>query len=119
MAYLHALAKQNIAGSAASARELLNEIVSGEYALGLQMFNHAAVLSAQQGAPVNWIPMAPAMMTFNVSALTAGGPHPNAAKLLEDFIVSPEGQELYKKGDSSDGETRRFLLLIRACGPIK
>jgi iron(III) transport system substrate-binding protein len=96
MDYLRAMAKQNIAGAAVSARQILDQVVAGEYSIALQMFNHAAVLSAQQGAPVQWIPMNPALLNFNVVGLTAGGPHPNAGKLLEDFVISREGQELYK-----------------------
>jgi iron(III) transport system substrate-binding protein len=96
MQYLHALARQNIAGAAASGRKILDQIVAGEYAIGLEIFNHAAVLSARKGAHVKWIPMSPAIQTFNVIGLTAGGPHPNAGKLLEDFVLSKEGQELYK-----------------------
>ena len=96
--YLRALAQQNVAISPVSGRQILDQVISGEYAIGLQIFNHAAVLSARQGAPVQWIPMNPVMSTLNVIGLTAGGPHPNAAKLLIDFAISPEGQELYKNG---------------------
>ena len=94
--YLRALAKQEVTGSAVSARQILDQVIAGEYAIGLQIFNHASVLSARQGAPVAWIPMNPALVTLNVVGLTAGGPHPNAGKLLVDFVTSREGQELYK-----------------------
>jgi ABC-type Fe3+ transport system substrate-binding protein len=99
MEYLRALAKQNIAGAPLSAREILNQVISQEYSIGLQVYNHAAALSAKQGAPIKWIPMSPSLVDFNVVALTAGAPHPNAGKLLEDFIISPEGQEIYAKAD--------------------
>jgi ABC-type Fe3+ transport system substrate-binding protein len=98
MDYLRRLAGQDVTGSAVSGRQILDQVIAGEYAIGLQIFNHASVLSAQQGAPVKWIPMNPALLTFNVIGLTAGGPHPNAGKLLIDFAISSEGQELYKKG---------------------
>ena len=95
--YRRALAKQDVAGAAVSARQILDQVIAGEYAIGLQIFNHAAVLSAQQGAPVAWIPMNPSLQTLNVVGLTAGGAHPNAGKLLVDFVTSREGQELYQK----------------------
>jgi iron(III) transport system substrate-binding protein len=96
--FLKRLAAQNVTGVKASARQVLDQIVAGEFAIGLQMFNHATVLSAQKGAPVAWIPVNPALATPNVISLTANGPHPNAGKLFMDFALSREGQELFRDG---------------------
>jgi ABC-type Fe3+ transport system substrate-binding protein len=96
--YLKRLAGQNITGIKASARQVLDQVIAGDYAIGLQMFNHATVLSGQRGAPVSWIAMNPALTTFNTISLTKGGPHPNAGKLLMDFALSAEGQALFRKG---------------------
>src|SRR5215467_10833024 len=40
LAYLRALAKQNIANLRGSAREVLDQVIAGEYAVALQIFNH-------------------------------------------------------------------------------
>lgn len=99
MTYLHALSKQKIGNVAASAREVLDQVIAGEYAIALQIFNHHAVISAKKGAPVDWIKMEPATGTLSVVAIHKNAPHPNAAKLLVDFIISKEGQEVFRDAD--------------------
>ena len=96
MAYLHKLATQRIAGVQASAREVLNEVVAGEYAIALQIFDYHPGISAAQGAHVDWIPMQPALAAFGAVSITKQAPHPNSAKLLEDFLVSTQGQTIFR-----------------------
>src|SRR5207237_2868834 len=98
-AYLRELAKQNIAPLPGAAREVLDQVIAGEYWIALQIFNHHAVISAKKGAPVDWIKMEPATGTLNVVSIHKGAPHPNAAKLLVDFIISKEGQEVFRDAD--------------------
>ena len=83
--------KQKIANVAAAAREVLDQVIAGEYPIALQIFNHHAVISAKKGAPVDWIKMEPATGTLSVIAIHKNAPHPNAAKLLVDFIISQGG----------------------------
>jgi iron(III) transport system substrate-binding protein len=99
MAYLRALSKQRIANLRGSAREVLDQIIAGEYAIALQIFNHHAVISAKKGAPVDWIKMEPATVTLSVLSVHKNAPHPNAAKLLVDFIISREGQEVFRRSN--------------------
>ena len=99
MAYLRALSKQNVANLRGSAREVLDQVIAGEYSVALQIFNHHAVISAKKGAPVDWIPMEPATGTLSVVSIHKNAPHPNAAKLLVDFIISKEGQEVFRRAD--------------------
>jgi ABC-type Fe3+ transport system substrate-binding protein len=94
MAYLRALAKQNIAGVKASGRQVLDLVIAGEYAMGLETFNHQSVLSAAKGAPSVWVPMSPALAVITVASVMREAPHPNAGKLLVDFLISKEGQEI-------------------------
>src|SRR5262252_6417274 len=51
MAYLRVLSQQQIANIGSAAREVLDQVIAGEYVLGLQIFNHHAVISAKKGAP--------------------------------------------------------------------
>jgi iron(III) transport system substrate-binding protein len=97
--YLRKLAKQNIAPVRGSARKVLDMVIAGEYPLALQIFNHHAVISAKKGAPVDWIKMEPATETLSVISVHKSAPHPNAAKLLVDFIISKEGQEVFRKAN--------------------
>jgi ABC-type Fe3+ transport system substrate-binding protein len=99
MEYLRAFAKQKVVNVAASAREVLDQVIAGEYPLALQIFNHHAVISAKKGAPVDWIKMEPATGTLSTVSIHKNAPHPNAAKLLFDFIISDEGQKVFRDAD--------------------
>ncbi len=99
MSYLRKLSQQKIANVAGAAREVLDQVIAGEYPIALQIFNHHAVISANKGAPVDWIKMEPATGTLSVISIHKSAPHPNAAKLLVDFIISKEGQQIYRDAD--------------------
>ena len=99
MDYLRALSKQNVSNLKVAARQVLDQVIAGEYSIALEIFNNHAVISAQQGAPAAWIPMNPALAVLSVLSLTKDPPHPNAAKLLVEFLVSDEGQKLYRDAD--------------------
>jgi len=99
MDYLKKLAGQNIVSIDASARQIVDQMIAGEYAIALQTFNHHSVISAAKGAPSAWIPMEPAMTTLNVVALTSKSPHPSAGKLFMEFLVSEDGQKLFRDAD--------------------
>ena len=51
--------KQNIKMVNASARAILDQVIGGEYAMSLQIFNHHAAISAKKGAPVDWVRLSP------------------------------------------------------------
>ncbi len=99
MAYLQRLRQQRIANLGVSAREVLDQVIGGEYAIALQIFNHHAMISKKKGAPVQWIPMEPATGVLSVVSIVRDAPHPNAAKLFEDFLVSKEGQAVYQAAE--------------------
>jgi iron(III) transport system substrate-binding protein len=97
--YLRKLAKQDIVDVDAAARQILDQVIAGEYSIALQIFNHHTVISAAKGAPVAWIPMEPATVVLNVVQMPTKSPHPNAGKLLFDFLESEEGQKLFRAAD--------------------
>ena len=97
--YLRRLAAQDIAGLQTSARQVLDQVIAGEYSIALQIFNHHAGISAAQGAPIDWIPMNPALGVMSVASVTKDAPHPAAGRLLVDFLASPEGQTVYRNAD--------------------
>ena len=96
---LQGLAKQNITGVPAAARQILDQVIAGEYALGIMMFNHHSVISAAKGAPVKWLPMSPSVITVNVAAVLKDAPRPNAGKLFFDYMISDEGQMIFRDND--------------------
>jgi iron(III) transport system substrate-binding protein len=99
MDYLKALAGQRIVNIEASSRAILDQVIAGEYPIGLMMFNHHTVISAQKGAPSDWVAMEPVPVTLDTLGLLKDAPHPNAARLLIDFLTSEDGQQVLRKAD--------------------
>ena len=96
MAYLRKLAAQKIVNVPASQRVVLDQVIGGQYPLGLMTFNYHSVISAKDGAPVRWLPIAPAIEVPNPGGLVKNAPHPNAGKLLLEYILSDEGQAVFR-----------------------
>jgi len=99
MAYLRALAKQDVVPLPIAIRAVLDRVIAGEYAIGLEMNNTHAAISAAQGAPVAWVPLDPVSETLQVTGVTKGASHPNAARLFIDFMVSRAGQVVFRDND--------------------
>jgi ABC-type Fe3+ transport system substrate-binding protein len=97
--YLRALARQNIIPLPVAARAVLDRVIAGEYPMGLEMNSSHAVISAALGAPVRFVPLDPVTMTMQIAGISRGAPHPNAARLFLDFIVSRAGQEVFRDAD--------------------
>lgn len=77
---------------------LLAELVAaGEVPIAAALYNHAVERLAKSGAPIKWKALAPTMGRAGGVAVSAKAPHPHAALLFADFILSREGQELIKK----------------------
>ncbi len=99
MDYLRALARQQVAPVAVSARQLLDQTIAGEYAIAIEIINNHAAISALKGAPCAWAPLELSLVASSVISATRDAPHPNAAKLFLDFVMSPEGQRIYRDRD--------------------
>lgn len=97
MEYLTKLADQNIVNVPASQRVVLDKVIAGEFPIGLMTFNHHSVISGNKGAPVEWVKFEPVIQAINPIGIIKGAPHPNAAKLLVEFILSEEGQNVMKE----------------------
>jgi iron(III) transport system substrate-binding protein len=97
MEYLKKLSAQRVVNIEASSRAILNQVIAGEYPIGLMMFNHHAVISAAKGAPCDWIKMEPVPVALDAAGILKAAPHPNAARLLVDFLTSEDGQRVLQK----------------------
>jgi iron(III) transport system substrate-binding protein len=95
-AYLQKLKQQNIAKSTASARQILDMVIAGEYPIAIQIFNHHAYISKVAGAPVDWQPLEPVTATNNTIGVAKNAPHPYAAMLFIDFVLSRQGQKVFQ-----------------------
>ncbi|HEX3864946.1 MAG TPA: extracellular solute-binding protein [Stellaceae bacterium] len=99
MAYLKKFAAQEPVFIPASQRVVLDKVIAGEYPLAVMTMNHHAAISAKQGAPVAWIKMQPLSESINLIGIVKQAPHPNAARLLTEFVLSDEGQKVLADND--------------------
>jgi iron(III) transport system substrate-binding protein len=92
-AYLQRLAQQNIATIPSANRVTVDRVIAGEYAMCLDAFLHHPIISAQKGAPVASLPLDPVITVVSSVMLPKAPPHPYAAMLFIDYLLSKEGQQ--------------------------
>jgi iron(III) transport system substrate-binding protein len=71
---------------------------SGEVPFALTTYSHGAEKMKQKGAPLEWFAITPAIGRANGIGIPRRAPHPHAAALFMDFVLSPEGQAILEKG---------------------
>lgn len=99
MDYLRKFAAQEPVFVAASPRAVLDQVIAGEYKVGVMMYNHHAAISAGKGAPITWLKIEPLVGLQSMIGILKDAPHPNAARVLEEFILSPDGQKVMADND--------------------
>jgi ABC-type Fe3+ transport system substrate-binding protein len=78
-------------------RTLVSQLVAaGEFPIQIDAHHHEAVALRQAGAPVDYVFPEPFIPVKSVSAfvISLHSPHPHAAALLVDFMLSKKGQEI-------------------------
>jgi len=99
LAYLQKLAEQDIAPIAAANRVTVDRVIDGEYAICLDAFLHHPIISARKGAPVASLPLDPVLTVVSSVMLPKAPPHPYAAMLFIDYLLSKEGQQTLQGAD--------------------
>jgi ABC-type Fe3+ transport system substrate-binding protein len=78
-------------------RSLVSQLVAaGEFPLQIDAHHHEAVALKKAGAPIDYVfpePFVP-VKAVSMFVLSAHPPHPHAAALLVDFMISKKGQEI-------------------------
>jgi ABC-type Fe3+ transport system substrate-binding protein len=97
--YLQKLAQQNIATIPAANRVTVDRVMAGEYAMCLDAFLHHPIISARKGAPVASLPLDPVNTAVSSVMLPKTPPHPYAAMLFIDYLLSQEGQQKLQGAD--------------------
>ena len=93
LAYLQNLAEQDIRIYASNSA-LAGAIATGERPIAFdQHLNNYGVVK-EKGAPVQFVVVNPTFLHLNGVAIAKGAPHPYAAALLYDWLVSKSGQEV-------------------------
>jgi iron(III) transport system substrate-binding protein len=72
---------------------LNNMVVAGEVPLALTLYSYLPEQSKRAGAPIDWIALKPTVAYTDGIGVMKRAPHPNAAALFYDFVLS-DGQAL-------------------------
>ena len=91
--FMTALAKQDI--QMRSGQTLIAQLIAaGEFPIGI-VLAHRIERMKEQGAPIEWVTTSdPVTASLHPIGIAAKAPHPNAAKLFIDFVLSREGQQI-------------------------
>jgi iron(III) transport system substrate-binding protein len=92
--YMRALAKQNVAVRRESTAMRAQLVIAGESDLDVDSTYSVLTPLIKNGAPVNWTTLGPTLVVPVGHGLSVRAPHPNAAKLFIDFVLSREGQRV-------------------------
>ena len=77
---------------------MMNMVASGEVPLALDVYNYKTEQMKKQGVPVDWQALQPAVAAPQAVAMFRHAPHPNAAVLFFDFMLS-DAQPILQKRD--------------------
>ena len=95
--FIQKLKLQDITLHAVSGRAILDMVISGELGASPTVFLSHSRVSISKGAPIKWVPMDVVPTNAGGVAVPANLPHPHAALLFADFLLSPEGQKFLGK----------------------
>jgi iron(III) transport system substrate-binding protein len=98
-AYLRQLAGQDIVTVPSANRVIVDRVMAGEYAICLDAFLHHPIISARKGAPVAPLPFDPVLTLVSSVMLPKNPPHPYAAMLFIDYLLSTDGQRRLQGAD--------------------
>jgi iron(III) transport system substrate-binding protein len=91
--FAHTLKPVVLDGHFAMARQ----ISAGEYPITLMNYSMLTTNLKQQGAPTDYVALDPVHLWFGMVGVNKNAPHPNAARLAANFLLSREAQEFSSK----------------------
>jgi iron(III) transport system substrate-binding protein len=95
-AFMRRLAAQNVHVQAGN-RMMVELAMAGEHAIGIAAYAHRIGQYQKRGAPMGWIKDDVLVTTPQAIGVSGYGKAPNAAKLIVDFVLSPEGQAILRR----------------------
>jgi len=95
--YFDKMAGQNITTQAGSIRAILDLVVAGEYQIMVSAALHHVAISQKKGAKIGFSSPDPVIARPDHIQLMKAAPHPHAAMLFIDFLLSKEGQGVLQK----------------------
>jgi len=76
--------------------QIADLVAAGEYPIGINTYSTNIEELKGHGAPVEWVGLDPVVAILHPIAINATAPHPNAAKLFVDYVLSKEGMMLLR-----------------------
>jgi iron(III) transport system substrate-binding protein len=94
--YMHRLARQDV--QMRKGHTLLAQLVAaGEIAMAVVVYSNRVERMKISGAPIEWVRFkGPTITAINAISIPEKAPHPDAARLFIDFVLSKEGQSLLR-----------------------
>lgn len=94
--FVKRLREQNMHMHMMAGSALTQLVAAGEIFASPSQFYSATNVAVKRGAPLAWVPMDLVPTSAGGAAVYVNAPHPHAALLFVDFLLSPEGQKLYE-----------------------
>jgi iron(III) transport system substrate-binding protein len=94
--FFTALGRQ-VANFRAGHQIIAEQIAAGSVILSPHIHSNNSEWLKRRGLPIDWRPLEPVEVEFVGAALPVAAPHPHAALLLIDYILSLEGQKIYRQ----------------------
>ena len=105
--FIEKLGRHDISVHELSGAALANLVVTGEVPISPTIFDSNIFVAKRKGAPVEWLPVEPVVANVGYSGIVSNAPHPHAALLLIDYLLSKEGPAVHCQ--------RRSELAARRC----
>jgi len=77
--------------------ELAELISAGEFVIAPNLYSYRVEKLKAEGAPIDWVRTDPVVTFSNILAMAANAPHPATAKLFINWLLSEEGQIVYRE----------------------
>ena len=74
---------------------LASLVAAGDVPVGLAMYNSNIETLKRKGAPIDYVPVQPVVARPQGIGVAKNAPHPNAAQLFNDYVLSTDGQHLF------------------------
>ena len=85
---------------------LASLVAAGEVPVGLSMYSSNIIPLKRKGAPIDFVPVQPVVARPQGIGVAKNAPHPYAALLFADYVLSPEGQRLFESLGRVPASTR-------------
>jgi iron(III) transport system substrate-binding protein len=118
ISYMRRLAGQNL--KMLNGNTLITQLIAaGEHAAAVSLNGPRVELTKRRGAPIDWSALDPTVVDIVTMGIAAKAPHPNAAKLYLDFVLSRGVQESlleeqFVKPSGRTDVTSAFMAKIRS-----